>query len=117
MIYGQYAGYHNSLDTKEAMTIEALQKSVDDIEKILKLQELNGYYINQKPYGEPKLGKYGLYPDLNAPTNWGHSNNQLLDGQQLLIILSYSDGQHSLLDIVKKQQYALEDYQIVIEQL
>lgn len=121
MIYGQYVGYHNSLDTKETMTIEALQQSVDDIEKILKLQELNGYYINQKPYGEPKLGKYGLYPDLNAPTNWGRSNNQLLDGRQLLnellMVLSYSDGQHRLLDIVKKQHYPLADYQVVIEKL
>lgn len=121
MIYGQYPGYHNSLDTKETMTIEALQKSVNEIEEILKLQELNGYYINTKPYGEPKLGKYGLYPDLNAPTNWGASNNKLIDGRQLLnellMVLNYSDGQHTLLDVVKKQQYKLSDYEVVIQKL
>lgn len=121
MIYGQYQGYHNSLDTKETMTIEALQKSVNEIEEILKLQELNGYYINTKPYGEPKLGKYGLYPDLNAPTNWGASNNKLIDGRQLLnellMVLNYSDGQHTLLDVVKKQQYKLSDYEVVIQKL
>lgn len=121
MIYGQYPGYHNSLDTKEVMTIEALQQSVNEIEEILKMQELNGYYKNQKPFGEPQLGKYGLYPDLNAPTNWGMSNNKLLDGRQLLnellMLLNYSDGNHTLLDIVKKQQYPFRDYEIVIKKL
>jgi len=121
MIYGKYSGYHNSLDTKETMTIEALQKSVDEIEEILQLQELNGYYINTKPYGEPKLGKYGLYPDLNAPTNWGASNNKLIDGRQLLnellMVLNYSDGTQTLLDIVKKQHYKLTDYAGVIKKL
>lgn len=121
MVYGEYPGYHNSLDNKETMTIEALQQSVNEIEQILKLQELNGYYINTKPYGEPKLGKYGLYPDLNAPTNWDASNNQLIDGRQLLnellMVLNYSDGQYTLLDIVKKQNYQFKDYKVVIEKL
>lgn len=121
MIYGQYPGYHNSLDTKEIMTIEALQQSVNEIEQILKLQELDGYYVNTKPYGEPKLGKYGLYPDLNSPTNWGSSMNGVTDGRQLLneilMVLNYSDGEHTLLDIVKKQDYDFKDYDIVIRKL
>ncbi|MCZ8531798.1 DUF4910 domain-containing protein [Psychrobacillus psychrodurans] len=121
MIYGAYAGYHNSLDTKEAMTIEALLDSLNDIEHILKLQELNGYYINQKPFGEPKLGKYDLYPDINTPTTWGRSNSKKIDNRQqlnqILTLLNYSDGQHRLTDLAKTLDYALEDYTISIDAL
>lgn len=121
MIYGQYPGYHNSLDTKEEMTIEALLDSVNEIEYLLKLQELNGYYINLKPFGEPKLGKYDLYPDINTPTIWGRSNSKKIDGRQqlnqILTLLNYSDGKHRLTDLAKTLNYKLEDYEISIETL
>ncbi|MCM3389786.1 DUF4910 domain-containing protein [Ureibacillus chungkukjangi] len=119
MVYGNYPGYHNSLDTKEGMTIEALLDSLNEIEHLLKLQELNGYYINLKPFGEPKLGKYDLYPDLNTPTIWGQSTNKKIDGRQqlnqVLTILNYSDGKHRLADLAKTLGYPLEDYEISLE--
>lgn len=121
MIYGQYAGYHNSLDTKEAMSIEALLDSVNEIERLLKLQELNGYYINLKPFGEPKLSKYNLYPDINAPSLRGRSTNNKLDNRQqlnqILTILNYSDGKHNLADLCKTLNYKMEDYEISIDAL
>ncbi len=121
MVYGAYSGYHNSLDTKENMTIEALVDSVNEIEKLLKLQELNGYYINQKPFGEPKLGKYDLYPDINAPGTWGKSSSKKIDNRQqlnqVLTILNYSDGMNRLTDLAKTLPYPLEDYEISIEAL
>lgn len=121
MVYGQYEGYHNSLDTKETMTIEALLESVDQLEEILKLQELNGYYVNLKPYGEPKLGKYNLYPDMNSPTNRGNSSNSQIDNRQqlnqILSILNYSDGKHLLTDFAGKMSYPLNDYQVSINTL
>ena len=119
MTYGQYAGYHNSLDTKENMGITSLLNSVDELERIFKLQEYNGFYVNLKPFGEPKLGKYNLYPDINAPALRGRSNNTKLDNRQqlnqILHLLNYSDGKHRLIDIVKKQHYKLEDYLYSIE--
>lgn len=121
MIYGAYTGYHNSLDTKEMMTIEALLDSLNEIEYILKLQELNGYYINKKPFGEPKLGKYNLYPDINAPALRGRSSNKVLDNRQqlnqILTLLNYSDGEHRLTDLAKTLGYSLEDYAISIDVL
>lgn len=114
MTYGKYTGYHNSLDTKENMGIQPLLDSVNELERILKLQEYNGYYVNLKPFGEPKLGKYNLYPDINAPALRGRSNNVKLDNRQqlnqILHLLNYSDGKHLLTDIVEKQKYKLEDY-------
>lgn len=121
MVYGTYAGYHNSLDTKEEMTIEALLDSLNEIEYLLKLQELNGYYVNLKPFGEPKLGKYDLYPDINAPSLRGRSTNQKIDGRQqlnqILMVLNYSDGQHRLSDLARTLGYALEDFELSIEAL
>lgn len=121
MIYGAYQGYHNSLDTKENMTIEALLDSVNEIEHILQLQELDGYYINKKPFGEPKLGKYDLYPDINAPGTWGSSSSKKIDNRQqlnqVLTLLSYSDGKHRLSDVAKTLNYSLEDYKISIDVL
>ncbi|WP_342559385.1 DUF4910 domain-containing protein [Metasolibacillus sp. FSL K6-0083] len=121
MVYSMYAGYHNSLDTKEVMTIEALVESVNEIEKLLKLQELNGYYVNLKPFGEPKLGKYNLYPNINAPMLRNRSTNSKIDNRQqlnqILALLNYSDGQHRLSDIAKTLPYLLEDYEISIKAL
>ncbi|WDV07475.1 DUF4910 domain-containing protein [Lysinibacillus irui] len=121
MIYGAYQGYHNSFDTKEHMTIEALLNSVNEIEYILQLQELDGYYINKKPFGEPKLGKYDLYPDINAPGSWGSSSSKKIDNRQqlnqVLTLLSYSDGKHKLSDVAKTLNYSLEDYKISIDVL
>lgn len=121
MVYGMYPGYHNSLDTKETMSIESLLDSLNEIEDLLKLQELDGYYINLKPFGEPKLGKYDLYPDINTPTIWGRSNNKKIDGRQqlnqILTILNYSDGKHRLAELAKTLNYSLEDYEISLEAL
>ncbi|GIP19119.1 aminopeptidase [Paenibacillus montaniterrae] len=121
MVYGQYQGYHNSLDTKEAMTIEALQQSVDEIEEILKLQELDGKYINLKPFGEPMLSQYELYPDINSPTSWKESNSRVIDNRQMLnqilMTLNYGDGEHYLTDIAKKLNYPLQDYELSTRKL
>jgi len=105
-VYGQYDGYHNSLDNKEFMKIEALQRSVDEIEDLLRAFEADGYYVNQYPYGEVKLDKHGLYPDMNGPGTLGKSSNDIIDHRtqltQILTILNYADGEHSLLEIAEK---------------
>jgi len=105
-VYGTYEGYHNSLDDKSFMTIEALVRSLDETEKILRALELDGYYRNRYPYGEIKLDKHGLYPDMNAPSTAGLSGNDLRDNRlrlnRILHVLNYSDGTYSLADIADK---------------
>lgn len=106
-VYGTYEEYHNSLDTKEFMTIDALQASVDELEKIMEALEWDGYYVNRSPYGEIKLDRHGLYPDLNAPGITGkYSANGLIDQRtqlsRILIVLNYADGQYSMREIAEK---------------
>lgn len=121
MVYGQYDGYHNSLDTKEVMTIEKIVDSINEIEEILKIQEWNGYYINVNPFGEVKLDKHGLYPDMNTPLNRDASNNFKRDQRKqlnlILTLLNYSDGEHSLLDIAEISGYRLHDFVDIIQLL
>lgn len=104
-LYGEFPGYHTSLDTKESMTIEALQQSLNDIENLLKVLEANAYYVNASPYGEVKLDRHGLYPDMNSPMNRTNSSNETIDNRtqlrRILTVLNYSDGEHDLIDIAE----------------
>jgi aminopeptidase-like protein len=120
-IYGEYPYYHTSLDNLEFMGIDSLIESVNDIEKILKLHELAGHFINLAPYGEPQLGKRGLYPNINSPMTWGKSSDDINDQSEILksiiYILNYCDGEHSMISIAKKLNIPLSSLEGIIERL
>jgi aminopeptidase-like protein len=105
-VYGEYEGYHNSLDTKAFMTIDALIDSVDSIERFVNELDQVGNWMNLVPYGEPQLGRRGLYPNLNSANTWGSSSDIEFDGrvvlERVLNVLSYSDGQSDLIDISRR---------------
>ncbi|HEX7063578.1 MAG TPA: DUF4910 domain-containing protein [Bacillales bacterium] len=121
MVYGKYDGYHNSLDNKETMTIEALNRSVDELEELLEAVELEGYYVNTSPYGEVKLDQHGLYPDSNGPKTRGKSTNQKADHRtqlhRILTVLNYADGSHSLIDIAEKCHCSIVDLEEITQLL
>lgn len=58
-------------------------------------KRLKRYYLNMRPFGEPKLDRYGLY---NGP---GQSLEPEL-GRAILWMLSLSDGRNSLSDIATR---------------
>ena len=105
-VYGQYDGYHTSGDTKDVMDIAQLMRSIDQIETYLKAFDGNGRYENLAPYGEPQLGRRGLYPSVNSPALWGFSTDDRMDHRRMLTlilyVLNYADGQHDLIDIADK---------------
>ncbi|HEV7627232.1 MAG TPA: winged helix-turn-helix domain-containing protein, partial [Streptomyces sp.] len=58
--------------------------------------EGNRTYLNLSPYGEPQLGRRGLYGSLG-----GRSDTK--QGQMAMLwVLNLSDGDHSLLDIAER---------------
>jgi aminopeptidase-like protein len=63
---------------------------------VCRVLEHNQRYQNLSPYGEPQLGRRGLFKNLGGG----------LDGMQwqmaLLWVLNQSDGQHTLLDIAER---------------
>lgn len=119
--YGKYRGYHNSLDSKDFMDIYQVQKSVGTIEESLMLAEIGGPLLNLKPFGEPQLSKYGLYPSLNSQSTRDKSNDELEDSRSLLNrilqILNLSDGATDLFEICERTGYQISDLIPVVEQL
>lgn len=103
--YSTYDGYHNSLDDKEFMGIDTLIESATAIEEVLKYLEVCGNPVNLLPFGEPQLGKRGLYPNLNAEETRGKSSDGKVDGrvelEKRMILLNMADGENSLIDISK----------------
>ena len=91
-----YAGYHNSLDTKEFMGVDRLVETVDTLERVLKLMDINGRPVNQSPFGEPQLGKRGLYPNMNSAATRELSDDVTEDGRtrlnRILTVLNMADG-------------------------
>ncbi len=120
-VYGEYDGYHNSLDDKAFMGIKPLVASIDEIERLLLQVEIAGTFRNLSPFGEPQLGRRDLYPNTNSDKTRNHSADSVLDSRvflgRVLMILNYGDGEHDMLDIARRCECSLDDLREVIERL
>ena len=93
--YGMYPEYHTSLDNlDEVVTPKGLNGGYLVLKKTLELIEKNKMY-KTNILCEPQLSKKGLYPSISI-------KNKNLETRRLLDIISYCDGEHSLLDIAEK---------------
>ena len=106
-IYGEYKEYHTSLDSKELMSIETLKHSVEQIFKFLQVFEMADKSVVSKVKGcEPQLGRRDLYPSVNGPMTNKMSNDGTTDKRyvlnNLLNVLSLSDGSFTILDMSEK---------------
>jgi aminopeptidase-like protein len=120
-VYGCYPEYHTSLDDKEFMDVATVARSASYIESILKRAEISWTYRNLAPYGEPQLGKRDLFPSLNSPSTRQNSSDGRSDQRQFLkrsmMILNYSDGQNSMMDIANRCGCTVAELQPVLERL
>jgi aminopeptidase-like protein len=94
--WGRYPEYHTSGDNLDFVRPDALADSFFKLLSAITILEENRTYVNQSPYGEPQLGRRGLYRHLG-----GDSETQV-DEQALLWVLNGSDGRQSLLDIATR---------------
>lgn len=119
-VYGSYPEYHTSFDTKELMGIKNIMDSCDKLERLFLGLELDGYYVNQYPYGEIKLGDYDLYPTIND-RKIRDEKSQICDTRdftdQVLMILNYSDGRHRMSEIAGKLGKTIFEVQDAVEVL
>jgi aminopeptidase-like protein len=104
-VYGEYDGYHNSLDTKEFMRIDPLVDAAETIENCLRTFEYAGYYMNQQPYGEPMMSKRDLYPTVNSPDSGTRRDLT----RKMMRILNFSDGTNSLVDIAERYDVPVKE--------
>lgn len=64
--------------------------------EITRVLERDRRYLNLSPYGEPQLGRRGLYGSLG-----GRSDTKQAQ-MAMLWVLNLSDGENSLLDIAER---------------
>ncbi len=107
--YQQYKEYHTSADNKEFISFEHLLQTVDLYEAIVHGLELNEKYFNAVQYGEPQLGKRGLYPDSVT------AEDPREELHRLLHFLSFADGNTSLLEIAKLRNDCILDYTTIVQ--
>lgn len=100
--YGSYPQYHTSADNLDFIKAANLERSLQLLLKSIGIVERNVTYRNLSPYGEPQLGKRGLYSLIG-----GHNESQRLQ-LALLWVLNQSDGSKSLLDIAETADQPFE---------
>lgn len=100
--HGDYKEYHTSADNKEFISFEAMEQAVGKYLQIIELLEWNDKYLNTMPYGEPQLGKRGLYPTVSKK-----GVHHRIDA--MMWILNYSDGKHDLIDIAEKSNISVQE--------
>lgn len=96
--HDEYPEYHTSADDLDLVQPRYLAESFAIYARVLDLLEHDRRYRSRCPYGEPQLGKRGLYRAMGGQA----------DGRRaelpLLWVLNLADGEHSLLDIAERSQ-------------
>jgi aminopeptidase-like protein len=100
--HGEFPEYHTSADDLEFVRPEALADSLGLVLEIIGSLEADRTYVNLSPYGEPQLGRRGLYRSL------GGLKDAAVDEMALLWVLNLSDGRHGILEIAERSGYSLE---------
>jgi len=91
--YGEYAEYHTSLDDLNVITESGLNGGYQAIKRAIEIIE-NNITPRITVHGEPQLGKRGLYPNLSIKDSTKH-----VDVRTLMNLISYCDGENTLLEI------------------
>lgn len=94
---GAYPEYHTSADDLGLVTVPALADSLAALAALVATVDANVRYLNLSPYGEPQLGRRGLYAAMGgAGAGPGQAEHALL------WLLNQSDGTQDLLAIADR---------------
>ncbi|GHF37270.1 peptidase M28 [Kitasatospora xanthocidica] len=94
--YAGYPEYHTSADDPDFVSPEALADTLAVCREAFAVLDRDRRYVNLSPYGEPQLGRRGLYDSLGGRSDAKEA--QLA----MLWVLSLSDGEHGLLDVAER---------------
>jgi aminopeptidase-like protein len=94
--HGEFDGYHTSADGLDRISPAALEEAVETCLAVIDVLETNRTLVNRSPYGEPQLGRRGLYRSA------GGAVSSPDDEKAMLWVLNLSDGGASLLDIAAR---------------
>lgn len=94
--YAGYPEYHTSADNPGFVSPAAMEDTLGALRDAFGVLDRNRSYVNLSPYGEPQLGKRGLYSSLGGRSDAKEAQ------MAMLWVLNLSDGDHSLLDIAER---------------
>lgn len=97
--HGLFPEYHSSADDLSLVRSEALAASYRAALEIIDVVETNASFRNLSPYGEPQLGRRGLYQSVPDGTN---------PELAYLWLLNLSDGDNDLLTIAERSGLPFE---------
>lgn len=103
-LHGTYPEYHTSADNVDFVLPSSLQQAYEVCQQVFSVLEGNRKYVNQFPYGEPQLGKRGVYKAMGAVSDATKARQMAM-----LWVLNFSDGTNSLLDISERSGISFSD--------
>jgi aminopeptidase-like protein len=107
--FGTYLEYHTSLDNLDIVTPNGLRGSYEFAKDCLEVVERNRKY-KVTCYGEPQLGKRGLYPNISTKKS-GTSVRTMMD------FIAYADGANDLIDISNLIQTSVWELYPIVDRL
>ena len=93
--HGEFQGYHTSADGLDRIRPKSLAEAIDTCLELVDVLETNRVWTNLSPYGEPQLGRRGLYRAAGGAVATPD------DERALLWVLNQSDGRTTLLDVAR----------------
>jgi aminopeptidase-like protein len=98
--HGRFPEYHTSDDDRDLMDARQLEGAFETALAVFAVLEHNHTYRNLSPYGEPQLGRRGLYRSFGV----GEDPEEV--SMAALWLLQFADGDHDLLDIATRSGMA-----------
>jgi aminopeptidase-like protein len=98
--HGEFDGYHTSADSLDRIAPASLEESVQALLAIVDALDSNRTMLNLSPYGEPQLGRRGLFRAAGGAVETADHE------RALLWVLNQSDGEASLVDIADRSGIA-----------
>src|ERR1051326_4826967 len=98
--HGLFPEYHTSADDLDFISAESLGDSIVAALEILDVLERNRVPRSRVPYGEPQLGRRGLYSEIST----GAPREGEAFQRAIMWVLNQSDGAHSLLDVAERAE-------------
>lgn len=93
--HGTFPEYHTSGDDLGFISAEHLGESLDLLLEVLYTLEANRRYVSLSPYGEPQLGRRGLFQTVGGLGDPGAN-------LAMLWVLACADGEHDLLAVAER---------------
>jgi aminopeptidase-like protein len=108
--YGTYNEYHTSLDNLDLVSERSLRESIFLLLELVEKIE-SQRVPKMKVLCEPQMGKRGLYPNTST------KNSETIDVRNMMNVISYFDGGHTLQEISEQCGVDLKEIHKIIDLL